>query len=63
MRNNLALVGNILGVIGGFIFIILGFTWAIPAFGVFGVVWTVLLAGITLFNAYQAVQRWRKPPV
>ncbi|KIL53759.1 hypothetical protein KP77_00200 [Jeotgalibacillus alimentarius] len=39
---------------GGIAFLILGITVAIPQFGLFGVIWTLIAAGITIFHAINA---------
>lgn len=41
------------GVVGG-IFILIGLFFAIPTFGVFGILWTLFAVGITGMNLYQA---------
>lgn len=45
---------GIAGVVGGAVFILIGVTIAIPTFGLFGVLWTVMAVAITAVNAYQA---------
>ncbi len=40
----------------------LGFRWAIPTLGPFGVVWTVLVTSIGLINAYRLLRGRQGPP-
>lgn len=42
------------GVAVGAIFVVIGLVMVIPAFGLFGVLWTLMAVGITAMNAYQA---------
>ena len=48
---------GVLSVIWGSIFILVGIFIAIPAAGPFGILWTIIAAVITVFNAYQAFGR------
>ena len=41
------------GVVGG-IFVLIGLFAAIPTFGAFGILWTLIAVGITGMNLYQA---------
>ena len=41
------------GVVGG-IFVLIGLFVAIPTFGAFGILWTLIAVGITGMNLYQA---------
>ncbi len=43
---------SVLAMVVGCLFILLGLFVIVPIFGLFGVVWTVVAAGITLFYAY-----------
>lgn len=45
---------GVFGVIYGGIFVLIGLLVAIPFFGPFGVLWTLVAVGITAMNAYQA---------
>lgn len=45
---------GILGVVFGAVFVLIGITTAIPAFGPFGILWTVLALAITVYNGYMA---------
>lgn len=45
-----AVFGGVVGVI----FILIGVAVVIPSFGPFGVIWTLIAVGITIFNFYQA---------
>ena len=38
----------------GALFVLIGVFVAIPSFGAFGVVWTLIALGITVYNAYMA---------
>ena len=42
------------GAVVGVIFILIGVVVVIPAFGPFGILWTLIAVGITGLNAYQA---------
>ena len=46
--------GSVFGGVAGIIFVGIGLFVAIPAFGPFGVLWTLLAAGITAASFYQA---------
>lgn len=46
--------GGILGLVFGAVFVLLGITVAIPSFGPFGILWTVLALAITVYNGYLA---------
>lgn len=46
--------GGVLGVVTGVIFILIGIFVAIPSFGPFGILWTLIAVGITITNGYQA---------
>ena len=46
--------GSVFGGVVGIIFVCIGLFVAIPAFGPFGVLWTLLAAGITIASFYQA---------
>lgn len=48
---------GVAGVVGGAIFILIGVTIAIPTFGLFGVLWTLMAVVVTAVNAYQAFGR------
>jgi len=43
---------SLFGMIVGIIFVFIGLFVAIPGFGVFGVFWTLIAAGITAYQAY-----------
>lgn len=45
---------GVAGVVGGAIFILIGVTIAIPTFGLFGVLWTLMAVVVTAVNAYQS---------
>ena len=45
---------GIFGIVWGSIFIIIGLVVAIPTFGAFGILWTLMAIGITGYNAYCA---------
>ena len=42
------------GMVFGLIFVIIGVTMAIPTFGPFGILWTLMAIGIPAYNAYCA---------
>src|SRR5215510_5295223 len=42
------------GMVVGLIMIGFGITYAIPDSGAFGVIWTMILVGVTAYNAYNA---------
>src|SRR5262249_61549331 len=42
------------GMIVGLIIIGFGITYAIPDAGAFGVIWTMIIVGVTVYNAYNA---------
>ena len=42
------------GAVVGVIFVLIGVFMVIPAFGPFGILWTLIAVGITGLNAYQA---------
>ena len=42
------------GVVVGVIFVCIGIFRVIPAGGLFGIFWTLIAAGITVYNAYMA---------
>ena len=44
----------IFGGVVGLVFIGIGVGLAIPSFGLFGIFWTLVAVGITIFNFYQA---------
>lgn len=44
-----------LGMIVGLIFVVIGFTVAIPRAGAFGILWTVIAVFITLYHAINAL--------
>ena len=46
--------GSVFGGVAGIIFVGIGLFVAIPVFGPFGVLWTLLAAGITIASFYQA---------
>ena len=46
--------GSVFGGVAGIIFVGIGLFVAIPTFGPFGVLWTLLAAGITIASFYQA---------
>ncbi len=43
-----------IGLAGGALFVVLGVTVAIPNFGAFGIIWTLLALGIAVYNGYMA---------
>ena len=43
-----------IGLAGGALFVVLGVTVVIPNFGAFGIIWTLLALGITIYNGYMA---------
>ena len=43
-----------IGLAGGALFVVLGVTVVIPSFGAFGIIWTLLALGITVYNGYMA---------
>ena len=45
---------GVFGIIWGGIFVLIGLFIAIPAFGAFGVLWTLMALGITGYHAYCA---------
>ena len=45
---------SIFGGVVGLVFVGIGAAVAIPAFGFFGIFWTLVALGITIFNFYQA---------
>ena len=47
-------VQGVFGVIWGAVFVIIGLVVAIPHFGAFGLLWTLLALAITGYNAYLA---------
>ena len=53
---------NVLGIVVCTALVYIGFSWAIPTLGPFGVVWTVLVAVIGLINVYRLLRGWPKPP-
>ena len=46
--------GSVFGGVVGVIFVCIGLFVAIPSFGPFGILWTLIAVGITAFNFYQA---------
>ena len=46
--------GSAFGGVVGIIFVCIGLFVAIPAFGPFGILWTLIAVGITAMNFYQA---------
>ena len=42
------------GMAGGILFVVLGVVVVIPKFGLFGIIWTLLALGITVYNGYMA---------
>lgn len=46
--------GGIFGTLFCGVFVLIGLFVAIPAFGLFGVLWTALALGMTVYNAYAA---------
>ena len=42
------------GGIVGLVFVVIGAVVAIPTFGLFGIFWTLIAIGMTVFNFYQA---------
>ena len=55
-------VQGVFGVIWGGIFVIIGLTVAIPHFGAFGLLWTLLALAITGYNAYLAFGKGKVGP-
>ena len=55
-------VQGVFGVIWGGIFVIIGLTVAIPHFGAFGVLWTLMALAITGYNAYLAFGKGKVGP-
>lgn len=45
---------SVFGGVVGLVFVGLGVGLAIPTFGLFGIFWTLVAVGITIFNFYQA---------
>lgn len=45
---------SIFGGVVGIIFVIIGLTMAIPMAGLFGILWTAIAVGITIYNFYLA---------
>ena len=45
---------SVFGGVVGLVFVGLGVGLAIPTFGLFGIFWTLIAVGITIFNFYQA---------
>ena len=45
---------GVFGVIWGGIFVLIGLVVVIPSFGAFGILWTLMAGGITVYNAYMA---------
>ena len=45
---------SVFGGVVGLVFIGIGVGLAIPTFGLFGIFWTLIAVGITIFNFYQA---------
>ena len=45
---------GVFSVVWGGIFVVLGLAVAIPHFGAFGILWTLMALGITCANAYRA---------
>ncbi len=54
---------GIFGSIVGGIFVLIGIAVAIPTFGTFGILWTLIAAGITVYNAYSAFGKGYVGPV
>ena len=50
-------ITGIIGLVMGGIFVLIGVFVAIPASGLFGVLWTLFAVAITAFNAYNAFGR------
>ncbi len=46
--------GGVFGIVWGGIFVVIGIAVAIPTFGAFGILWTLMALGITAYNAYCA---------
>lgn len=42
------------GVVVGVIFVCIGIFLVIPNFGIFGILWTLMAVGMTIYNAYMA---------
>ena len=45
---------SVFGGVVGLVFVGIGVGVAIPSFGLFGIFWTLVAVGITIFNFYQA---------
>lgn len=43
---------SLVGMAGGFIFVVLGLTVIMPLFGIFGLAWTAVAGCIALYHAY-----------
>lgn len=43
---------SVVAMIVGVAFVILGLVFAIPNMGIFGIIWTIVAAGVTLYHAY-----------
>lgn len=48
-------VQSTVGIAAGVLFVCIGLFFAIPAFGPFGIIWTLFAVGITAGNIYAAV--------
>lgn len=53
---------GIMGLIFGSVFVLIGIFVAIPTFGAFGILWTLLAVCITGFNVYQAFGKGYQGP-
>ena len=53
---------GIFGLIFGGIFVVIGIVVAIPNFGPFGILWTLMALAITAFNGYQAFGKGYQGP-
>ena len=55
-------VQGVFGVIWGGIFVIIGLVVAVPHYGAFGVLWTLMAVAITGYNAYLAFGKGKVGP-
>ena len=53
---------GVFGIIWGGIFVLIGIFVAIPHFGAFGILWTLMALAITAFNGYQAFGKGYQGP-
>lgn len=53
---------GVFGIVWGGIFIVIGLVVAVPRFGPFGLLWTLMAIGITGYNAYLAFGKGKVGP-